>query len=207
MSDVIPSFLTCPVGHTFPYEQLTVRDGQNVCPVCDQTQWATPRRARPWSRTLLRNPLLLLMGAIVLFLVETISAIGIGATYTNENVGGAAWLIAGSAVSAFGTVLLVAGVARVFFALRSQSWTRALLSMPLLILAGGAALLTVGDLLGLGLNIAFLNASNPGATWQLVGAIFDALFFGGLAGALAWVGLLARRPDPIRNDVGDVTGA
>jgi hypothetical protein len=146
---------------------------------------------------LLTHPLLVLVGAIVMLLVETISAIGIGTTYDTEHVGGAAWLIAGSAVSLVGTVVVGLGIVRIVVALRSQSWSRAMLSVPLLVVAGGAAVLTVGDLLGLGLNIAFLNASSPGASWQLAGAIFDTLFFGGLAGALAWFGLLARRPDPI----------
>jgi hypothetical protein len=146
---------------------------------------------------LLTNPLVVLAGAIVMLLVETICAIGIGTTYETEHVGGASWLIAGSAVSLVGVVAVGVGIVRIVVALRSQSWSRAMLSVPLLMVAGGAAVLTVGDLLGLGLNIAFLNASSPGAGWQLAGAIFDTLFFGGLAGAVAWFGLLAKRPDPV----------
>ena len=207
MSQTTPSSLTCPAGDTFPYEQLTTRDGLHVCPVCDRTQWASPQRTRQWSRLLLTNPLLLLVAAIVMLLVETITAIGIGTTYERAHVGGAAWLTAGSAVSLVGIGLLGVGVVRIIVALRSHSWSRAMLSVPLRVVALGAAVLTVGDLLGLGLNIAFINGSSPGATWQLVGAIFDALFFGGLAGTLAWVGSLARRPDPTGTDVGDAIGA
>lgn len=207
MSQPTPASMTCPLGHTFPQEQLTVRNGQNVCPVCDQADWAAPKAARPWSRSLLTNPLLVVLLAIVMLLVETISGIGIGTTYQNQHVGGAGWLTAGSAVSVFGIGLLIAGVVRMIVALRSRSWTRALLSAPLILIAAGAAVLAIGDLLELGLNIAFLNASSPGATWQLVGAIFDSLFFGGLAVGLAWVGLVARRSDPATTDTNAVAGS
>jgi hypothetical protein len=43
-------FVTCPVGHTFPKEQLTIRDGQHICPICDQIQWATPCPQKTWTR-------------------------------------------------------------------------------------------------------------------------------------------------------------
>lgn len=196
MNEPVPSLLTCPAGHAFPYEQLTTRDGLNVCPVCDQAQWTSPARARPWARSSLANPLVLLVAAIVMFLVEMISAIGVGTTYSSQHVGGAGWLIAGSAVGALGICLLGAGMLRAAVSLRSRAWTRSALSVPLLVMAGGAAFLAIGDVLGLGLNLAFLNASNPGSTWQLVGTIFDTLFFGGIAGALTWTGLLVRHPDP-----------
>jgi hypothetical protein len=143
MSQTAPTSLTCPAGHAFPYEQLTTRDGLNVCPVCDRTQWASPRTTRPWSRLRLTNPLLVLVGAIVMLLVETISAIGIGTTYDSQHVGGAAWLIAGSAVSLVGVVVVGVGIVRIAVALRSQSWSRAMLSVPLLVVAGGAAVLTL----------------------------------------------------------------
>ena len=135
-----------------------------------------------------------------MFLVETISGVGIGTAYQNAHVGGAAWLTAGSAVTLVGVGLLGVGVVRVIVALRSRSWSRAMLAVPLLIVAGGMAILTLGDALELGLNIAFANASSPGASWQLVAQIFDTLFFGAITGALGWVGFLARRPDPIASD-------
>jgi hypothetical protein len=196
-----PGFVTCPLGHTFPEEQLSVRDSQNVCPVCDRTTWAEPRARRPWSRHLLTYPLIVVIAAAVMLLVETISGIAIGTTYDSQHVGGAAWLTAGSAVSVVGIGLLITGVVLVTRAVRSRSWTRSLLSAPLIFMAAGAAVLAIGDLVELGLNISFLNASSPAAVWQLVAGIFDALFFGGLSVALSWVGLLARRPDPTTTDV------
>jgi hypothetical protein len=140
---------------------------------------------------------MLLVGALVMFLVEMVSAIGVGATYANEHVGGAGWLIGGSTVSVVGITLLVVGVVRVLTVLRSSVWVRAQLAVPLFVLAGGVGLLAIGDLVGMGLNIAFLNASNPGATWQLVGTVFDTVFFGGLAGAIGWCGFLVKHPDPL----------
>jgi|SRR5580658_299690 hypothetical protein len=196
MSQSPPSFVTCPVGHTFAYEQLTTRDGQAVCPVCDRMPWASPRVGRPWSRRLLTSPLIVLLAAIVMFVVETVGGVAIGTTYENEHVGGAGWLISGSAVSLLGLVVLGFGVARIIVALRSDSWSRAVISVPLLVAAGGLALLAVGDLFELGLNIAFVNAAEPAATWQLVAQIFDVLFFVGVASAVAQVGFLARHPDP-----------
>jgi len=58
-------------------------------------------------------------------------------------------------------------------------------------------LLAVGDLVELGLNVAFVNASQPAAGWELFGQVFDTLFFAGLAGVLAWTAELSRRPDPV----------
>jgi hypothetical protein len=196
-----PGFVTCPLGHAFPEEQLTVRDDQNVCPVCDRTTWAEPRARPPWSRHLLTYPLIVVIAAAVMLLVETISGIAIGTTYDSQHVGGAAWLTAGSAVSVVGIGLLITGVVLVTRAVRSRSWTRSLLSAPLIFIAAGAAVLAIGDLVELGLNISFLNASSPAAVWQLVAGIFDALFFAGLSVALSWVGLLAKRPDPTTTDV------
>lgn len=196
MTQTTPTFVTCPGGHTFPSEQLTTRDGLAVCPVCDRIPWAAPQGPRSWSRALLANPLLLVTAGIVLFFVETISGVALGTIYQNQHVGGAGWLTAGAAVSLVGVALLAGGVVRIVLALRSHTWTRSTLSAPLLVLAAGVAVLALGDFLELGLNIAFLNSSGVGATWQLVGQIFDALFFGAIAGALAWVAILARRSDP-----------
>jgi hypothetical protein len=42
-----------------------------------------------------------------------------------------------------------------------------------------------------------VNASQPGAGWQLFGQVFDTLFFAGLAGVLGWTAVLSRRPDPV----------
>jgi hypothetical protein len=199
MTQAPPNSLTCPAGHTFPYEQLTTREGLAVCPVCDGMQWAPTKIARPWSRASLANPLLLFVGALVMLFIEMVSGIGIGVTYQNQNIGGAAWLTAGSSLSLVGVGLLVLGVVRIIMALRSSSWSRATLSVPMLVLAGGAAILALGDVVELGLNIAELNASAPGAAWQMAAQIFDLLFFGGVAGTLTWVGLLARRSDPVES--------
>lgn len=186
--------VTCPQGHTFPAEQLSIRDGLSVCPICDRVEWAAPRTT--WSRRLLSEPLILLVVAAVMFLVEGISGIGIGAAYQNARVDGAGWLVAGSALSIVGIALVIAGIVRLAMRVRSTSWTRSMLAVPFLLIAIGAAMLAVGDGLDLGLNIAFVNASQPGAGWQLAGQVFDTLFFAGLASAAAWFAALVKRPDP-----------
>jgi hypothetical protein len=187
--------LTCPAGHTFPREQLTYREGLSVCPICDRVEWAVPRPT--WSRRLLAPPLALLVGAAVMFLVEAISGIGIGADYQHIHVSGAGWLVAGSAVAVAGVAVAIVGIIRLATTLRSQRWVRSALAVPLAVIAVGAAILAVGDVVDLGLNIAFVNASDPGAGWQVAAQVFDTLFFAGLAAALFWAAALTRRPDPI----------
>jgi hypothetical protein len=187
--------LTCPQGHTFPYEQLTLRDGLSVCPICDRMEWASPRAT--WSRRLLADPLVLLAAAALMFLVEAICGIGIGTTYSNVHVGGAGWLVAGSAVILVGIAVVIVGVVRAVMAVRSARWARSSLAAPFLLIALGAALIAIGDGLELGLAVAFLNASNPGAGWQLASQIFDTLFYAGIAGAAAWLATLVQRRDPV----------
>jgi len=188
-------FVTCPFGHRFPREQLTVRNGQFVCPVCDRSSWATPAARTTWSRSLLRNPLLLLLAAIAMLLAEMITLMGLAATYSSHPfIGGSAWFIAGTAFNLIGVVGTGVGVILLIGQLRSPSWSRAVLSVPLLVLAGGAALLSLGDFIGIGFSVA--NIDNIGGTWQLLASIFEALFYAGLAGALGWAGLLVRSPDP-----------
>lgn len=190
----LPPTLTCPAGHTFPSAQLTLREGLAVCPVCEGAGWARPRPA--WSRGLLANPLFLLAGAALMFLVELISSIGLGVEYEHVRVAGAGWLVAGSSVAVVGAAVVIAGIVRLATVLRSRAWTRSLLAVPLVVVAVGTALLTVADLLDLGLNITFLNASDPGAGWQLTGQVFDILFYAGITGALLWASGLTRRSDP-----------
>ena len=189
-----PNTLTCPAGHTFPYEQLTIRDGLSVCPVCDQSRGG---RSAIWSRLALTNPLLLLVGTVLMLFVETISGIGIGITYQNQHIGGAGWLTAGSIVSLVGLALVIAGLLRLIVGLRTEPWSRSMLAVPLYIAAAGAALLAAGDLVEIGLNVAFVNGSQPAAGWQLFGQVFDSLFFAGFAGVLAWTAQLTRRQESL----------
>jgi hypothetical protein len=189
-------FLTCPAGHRFPREHLTIRNGQFVCPVCDRTPWATTALRRPWSRIQLREPFTILLLAVVMLLAEIVSLMGLAASYSNANVGGSTWLIVGAAISLLGAGTAAAGVATLIRAIRSGAWSRGLLSLPLVVIAIGAAFLAVGDFVSIGFNVAIINSSSPGATWELLGTIFDGLFFGGLAGALIWAARLAQRSDP-----------
>lgn len=185
--------LTCPSGHTFPYEQLTVRDGLSVCPICDRAEWAKPRPM--WSPRLLANPVVLVAFAVLVFGIEAMSGIGIGLDYRNLHIAGAGWLVAGSAVIIAGVIVVIVGLMRLAARLRSRRWVRTMLTVPLAIVALGTAVVAVGDLAELGLNIGFVNASDPGAGWQITAQVFDILFFAGLAAAIGWAAALTRRPD------------
>ncbi len=190
----LPPTLTCPAGHTFPSSQLTLREGLAVCPVCDGARWASPRPT--WARGLLANPLVLVAGAVVMLLVEVISGIGLGVEYQDVKVSGAGWLVAGSAVAVVGALVIIAGIVRLAVVLRSKAWRRSLLALPLTVIALGAAILAVSDVVELGLNIAFVTGSDPGAGWQMTSQIFDILFYGGISGALLWAADLTRRANP-----------
>jgi hypothetical protein len=196
--DVPPEgdFLTCPVGHRFPREHLTIRNGQFVCPVCDRTPWATVVRRRPWERAALREPLMVVLLAVVMLLAEMVSLIGLAASYSNAGVGGSTWLIVGAVFSVLGAATAAVGVVLLIGAVRSAQWVHRLLSTPLTVIGVGAALLAVGDLVAVGFNVSILNSGSPGAAWELTSTIFDALYFAALATALVWVSRLALRPDP-----------
>jgi hypothetical protein len=189
-----PQMITCPAGHTFPRDQLTYRDGLSVCPVCDQVEWAIPRPT--WSRRLLVNPLVLLAAAVLMFLVEAVSGVGIGADYQRAHVSGAAWLIAGSAVAIVGAAVTISGIIRLATIIGSPHWNRNTLFGPLAVITSGVAMFAIADIVELGLNIAFVNASNPGSGWQITAQVFDSLFYAGMAGAIGWAAALTRRPDP-----------
>ena len=177
-------FLTCPVGHRFPREHLTIRNGQFVCPICDRTPWATAAPRRPWERVQLREPLMVVLLATVMLLAEMVSLIGLAASYSNAGVGGSTWLIVGATFSLVGAATAAVGVLLVIGVIRSAQWARRLLSTPLAVIGVGSALLAIGDLVAIGFNVSILNTGSPGAGWELTSTIFDALYFGALAGAL-----------------------
>jgi hypothetical protein len=152
-----------------------------------------------WSHRLMANPVLLAAFAAVMFLIEAVSGIGIGANYQNLHVAGAGWLIAGSAVIVAGVVVAIVGLVRLAALLRSARWVRGMLTVPLALVALGTAVIAIGDLVEIGLNISFVNASDPGAGWQMTAQVFDILFFVGLAAAVGWAAALTRRPDPIQH--------
>ncbi len=189
-------FLTCPVGHRFPREHLTIRNGQFVCPICDRTPWATAVPRRPWERVQLREPLMVVLLAAVMLLAEMVSLIGLAASYSNAGVGGSTWLILGATFSLVGAATAAVGVLLVIGVIRSAQWARRLLSTPLAVIGVGSALLAIGDLVAIGFNVSILNTGSPGAGWELTSTIFDALYFAALAGALLWISRLALRPDP-----------
>lgn len=187
-----PDTVTCPYGHTFPSSQLTVRNGQYVCPVCEGAQWANPRAQRPWSRSLLQPPFLLLAAAIVLEVGLQVTTIGLGAEYANQNLGGSGWLIANGVLSLLGTAAILVGVFALIPPVRAGEWLRRRLFLPLFLIGLGLVVSGIGGLFGIGLNLALLDVSSPGAGWQLAGQLLDALSSLALGGVGIWVAVLVR---------------
>jgi len=188
--------VTCPQGHTFGRDQLSVRDGQFVCPVCDGTQWATPRAGAPWSSAAMRAPIAVLVVSLVLTFAETVCTLGVGAAYAGDHIGGSNWLVVGSAVTFVGIALSVGGLVRIGLELGSRQWRRSTLVAPLAVVAAGQAVVCAGALLAIGLNAAFVSGNTVAAGWQLTDQIFSALAAGALAAAIGMAAASLRRPDP-----------
>lgn len=169
-----------------------MRNGQYVCPVCEGAQWATPRAQRPWSRSLLQAPFVLLAAAIVLEVGLQITTIGLGAVYANQNLGGSGWLIVNGVLSLIGTAAILVGVIALIPSVRAGAWLRRRLFVPLLLIGIGLVLSGIGGLFGIGLNLALLDVSSPGATWQLAGQLLDALSSLALGAVGVWVAVLVR---------------
>lgn len=187
-----PATVTCPYGHSFPSSQLSVRGGQYVCPVCDGAQWASPRPGRVWSRRLLQPPMVLLAIAVLLEVGLQITSIGLGAAYADQNLTGSGWLIVNGILSLVGTAAVLVGVIAIVPPLKAASWTRRRLFVPLMVVGIGLVVTGVGGLFGIGLNVALLNASAPGANWQMAGELLDALSTLALGGVAIWIALVIR---------------
>lgn len=187
-----PATVTCPYGHSFPSGQLSVRGGQYVCPVCDGAQWASPRPGRVWSRRLLQPPMVLLALGVLLEVGLQITSIGLGAAYADQNLTGSGWLIVNGVLSLVGTAAVLIGVLAIIPPLKVAGWTRRRLVVPLLVVGIGLVVTGIGGLFGIGLNVALLDASAPGATWQMAGEILDALSTIVLGGVAVWIALAIR---------------
>lgn len=188
--------VTCPQGHTFGRAQLTVRDGQFVCPVCEGMHWAPPRLGAPWSAAAMRAPIMVLVVSLVLTFAETVCTLGVGAAYAGDHIGGSNWLVVGSVVTFVGIALSIGGLVRVALELGSRQWRRSSLVAPLAVVAAGQAVVCGGALLAIGLNAAFVSGSTVAAGWQLADQIFSALAAGALAAAIGMAAASLRRPDP-----------
>lgn len=112
-TEPIPATETCPRGHFVATEQIVVRDGQKVCPVCEaEAPWATLPTKRPvfWSRHQLRLPLI--AAAVALFGWGIGGAFGIAAAAAqlSHDYPGATANLIGSIFGALALFALAAAV-------------------------------------------------------------------------------------------------
>jgi len=91
---------TCPRGHLLTAEQVVIRDGMKVCPVCEQeaTAWASPVPPRPrfWTRRLLRLPLVVVAAGLFGLALSSAFDIAANAALLSRDVPGATAELIGS---------------------------------------------------------------------------------------------------------------
>lgn len=103
---------TCPRGHVVNIDQVIIRDGRKVCPVCEQEAqgWASQTRRRFWSRQLLRVPLILVAGGVFGLAIGSAFSIAANGQLTGQVPGATAALI-GSIFQTIGELALTVAAA------------------------------------------------------------------------------------------------
>jgi len=108
-----PTTETCPRGHMVAAEQVIIRDGRKVCPVCEQEAqgWATAQvRRRFWARQLLRVPLMVVAGGVFGLTIGSAFSIAANGQLTGQVPGATAALI-GSIFQTIGELALTLAAA------------------------------------------------------------------------------------------------
>jgi hypothetical protein len=108
----LPTTETCPRGHVLSIEQVIIRDGRKVCPLCEQEAqgWAPQTRRRFWSRQLLRVPLMVVAGGALGLAIGSAFGIAANASLTGDVPGATAALI-GSIFETLGELALTVAAA------------------------------------------------------------------------------------------------
>lgn len=110
----IPTTETCPRGHVLAAEEIVIRDGMKVCPVCEQeaTAWASPGPPRPrfWSRRLLRWPLVVLAAAVFVLAISSAFDIASNGALMGRDLPGATASLISSVFATIAELALAAGV-------------------------------------------------------------------------------------------------
>jgi RsiW-degrading membrane proteinase PrsW (M82 family) len=81
----------CPNGHALAPEQVIIRNGHKVCPVCEQHSQAwlrPPQRPAFWRRQVLRIPLAVLAAAFLLGTISSAFGIATAASYVSHQLPG-----------------------------------------------------------------------------------------------------------------------
>jgi hypothetical protein len=83
----------CPNGHVVPVEQIMIRNGHKVCPICEAQAraWSAPAARPPlyWSRKVLRVPLALIAAAFFVGALSAAFDIATSASYVTNHLPGA----------------------------------------------------------------------------------------------------------------------
>lgn len=110
----LPTTETCPRGHVLTADQVVVRDGMKVCPVCEQeaTAWASPAPPRPrfWARRLLRIPLAIVAAALFALAISSAFDIAGNAAFLSRDLPGATAELVGSIFATLAELALAGAV-------------------------------------------------------------------------------------------------
>jgi len=82
----------CPNGHVVPVEQIAIRNGHKVCPVCEAQAraWSAPTARPPlrWNRKILRIPLAVVAAAFFVGGLSSAFDIATAASYVSNHLPG-----------------------------------------------------------------------------------------------------------------------
>jgi len=127
LTEPIATTETCPRGHVLSVEQVVIRDGMKVCPLCEQeaTAWASPAaRPRVWSRRLLRWPLVVLAAAVFGLAISSAFDIASNGALMGHGIPGTLAQLIGSIFATMAELALAAGVAWIAYAVGLEDHPR-----------------------------------------------------------------------------------
>ncbi|MHB1445018.1 MAG: hypothetical protein ACYCZV_05070 [Acidimicrobiales bacterium] len=104
----------CPNGHVLSVDQVIVRNGHKVCPVCEAQAkiWANPAPRPPayWSRRTLRVPLALIAAAFFVGALSAAFDIATAASYVTNHLPGAGSSVTSAIFDTISQLALAAGI-------------------------------------------------------------------------------------------------
>lgn len=119
-----PGTDVCPNGHVLAADQVIIRNGQKVCPICEQqaSAWALPPR-RPvfWTRQALRIPLILIAAAFVAEGIASAFGISTAASYLNHQLPGSTSQLLSSIFDTICQFALAAGAGWIAYLVGQES--------------------------------------------------------------------------------------
>ena len=105
----------CPNGHVVPVEQIAIRNGHKVCPVCEAQAraWSAPAARPPlrWSRQILRVPLAVVAAAFFVGALSSAFDIATAASYVSNHLPGSGSSVASAIFNLVSELGLAVGAA------------------------------------------------------------------------------------------------